>query len=464
LSGRGANKGDEGGSEPTYAPQVIWVTPGGRRPQSGVQPVSVPRTVAHVTIAGVVLVFALAVVGGALARDVGDELGVDAFERLAGVTAASLAPAVDADPTLPPDAAGDLDRQVSGVLSAGPVAAVSIRDASGRVVWSDRADTIGEVTPLASGARRALDTGSVVCAVDVDAAGSPLVAHAGIRDVHGTPVLLDLTERPAGSPAVPRQVWLALVPPALVALLLLVAIVLPLTWRLAAQVRHHQRHDAVLLRAAVDAPEGERRRLAGELHDTVLPVLSGVAMELDAARMRAGSNGASEVRLPPGVVASVRRAIDDLRALVSGPGPAQERVPDLAGRLRSLAAEQEHAGLRVSVDASGAAGLPDPVARLLYRSAREALRNAVTHSRASSAEVTVAREGPTVTLVVDDDGRGFEQQELAERRRAGHVGLDTLGDLVVRAGGSVTANSAPGQGTRLVVSLPVDAAAVGALR
>ncbi|WP_456931938.1 sensor histidine kinase [Geodermatophilus sp. SYSU D00079] len=420
--------------------------------------------VTQVTVAGVVLVFVLAVVSGALARDVGDELRTGAFERLAGVTAAGLAPAVDADPAVPPVASGDLDRQVTGVLSAGPVAAVSVRDASGRVVWSDRADRIGQVAPLPAVARRALATGSVVSTVDVAADGSPLVAHAGIRDVHGTPVLLDLTERTADAPAVPRQVWLALVPPALVALLLLVAAVLPLTWRLAAQVRSHQRHDAVLLRAAVDAPEAERRRLAAELHDTVLPVLSGVAMELDAARLRAGAAGASEARLPPGVVGSVRRAIDDVRAVVAGPGPARERVPDLAGRLRGLAAEQEAAGLRVSVTTSGTAGLPDPVAGLLYRSAREALRNAVAHSRATSAEVTVSREGSTVTLVVDDDGRGFDQQQLAERRRDGHVGLDSLGDLVVRAGGALTANSSPGQGTRLVVSLPVDAAPVGALR
>ncbi|MGY1630367.1 sensor histidine kinase [Geodermatophilus sp. SYSU D01186] len=427
------------------------------------RPVSVATVVAQVTTAGVVLVFVLAVVSGALARDVGDELRVGAFEQLARVTAAGLAPAVDADPTLPPAAPDVLDRQVMGVLSAGPVAAVSIRDASGRVVWSDRADRIGEVSPLPADARRALDSGSVVCTVDETGSGSPLVAHAGIRDVHGTPVLLDLTERPGDAPSAPRQVWLALVPPALGTLLLLVVVVLPLTWRLAAQVRSHQRHDAVLLRAAVDAPEAERRRLAGELHDSVLPVLSGVAIELDAARLRADAAGASEARLPPGVVASVRRAIDDLRGLVSGPRPGQERVPDLAGRLRSLAAEQEDAGLSVTVVASGTAGLPDPVAGLLYRSAREALRNAVTHSRATSAEVTVTRDGPTVTLVVDDDGRGFDQEKLAERRRGGHVGLDTLGDLVVRAGGSLTANSSPGQGTRLVVTLPVGAR-VGALR
>jgi two-component system, NarL family, sensor kinase len=443
-------------------PRVIWVTPGGRQPRPEVRPASVAGVVARVTIVGVVLTFALAVISAMLARGVGDELAARSFERVARATAASLAPAVDADPSRPPAASGDLGVQAASVLAAGPVVAVTVRDASGRVLWSDRADTIGRVTPLPADARRALDTGSVVSAAEGSGgpAGSPLVAHAGIRDVHGTPVLLDLTDRADEAPAVSRQAWLALVPAALVALLLLVLAELSLTWRLAAQARRHQRHDAVLLRTAVDAPDAERRRLAGELHDSVLPILSGVAMELDAARLRSGPGTAA--RLPPGVVSSVRRAIDELRALVSGPGPAQERVPELAGRLRNLATELEDAGLRVSVRASGTAGLPDTVAGLLFRSAREALRNAASHSEATSAEVTVSREGPMVTLVVDDDGRGFDEQRLDERRRLGHVGLDTLGDLVVRAGGSLTANSSPGHGTRLVVTLPVDATAVGA--
>ncbi|MBB3081913.1 sensor histidine kinase [Geodermatophilus sabuli] len=410
--------------------------------------------VAHVTIAGVVLILAFAVVSGVLARDVGDSLSARAFERLASVTAAGLAPAVDTDPTRPPTATGDLGRQVAGVLDAGPVAAVSVRDASGRVLWSVRAEMIGRVTPLPADARRALDTGSVVT---VGHPGTAVhVAHAGIRDVHGTPVLLDLAGNRDDVRPFARQAWLALAPAALIALLLLVLVQLPLTWRLAARVRRRQDDDQALLRTVLAAPDAERRRLAGELHDSVLPVLSGVAMELDAARLRAGPGAESEARLPPMAATAVRQAIDELRALVSHPGAAPEPLPDLADRLRSLAAEQQDAGLQVSVRTSGISGLPDTVTGLLYRAAREALRNAATHSQATSAEVTVSRDGRTVTLVVDDDGCGFDAQRLAERRREGHVGLDTLGDVVVHAGGTLTANSSPGQGTRLVVTVPVD--------
>ena len=59
-------------------------------------------------------------------------------------------------------------------------------------------------------------------------------------------------------------------------------------------------------------------------------------------------------------------------------------------------------------------------------------------------------------MVIDDDGCGFDEERLAQRNEAGHLGLRALGDLAADAGGSLTAQSAPGQGTRLVVWVPLD--------
>jgi signal transduction histidine kinase len=59
-------------------------------------------------------------------------------------------------------------------------------------------------------------------------------------------------------------------------------------------------------------------------------------------------------------------------------------------------------------------------------------------------------------MTVDDDGRGFEGARLTESRANGHVGLRTLGDLIADSGGSMTASSSPGQGTRVVVRVPLD--------
>ena len=65
------------------------------------------------------------------------------------------------------------------------------------------------------------------------------------------------------------------------------------------------------------------------------------------------------------------------------------------------------------------------------------------------SRTTVAR------LVVDDDGRGFAPDELSDRVGEGHVGLRSLGDLVAEAGGELTIRSAPGQGTRAEIVVPV---------
>jgi signal transduction histidine kinase len=60
---------------------------------------------------------------------------------------------------------------------------------------------------------------------------------------------------------------------------------------------------------------------------------------------------------------------------------------------------------------------------------------------------------------VEDDGQGFDESRLGERFAAGHVGLRALGELLVDAGGSLTLTSAPGQGTRLVATVPLSTTA-----
>jgi two-component system NarL family sensor kinase len=108
----------------------------------------------------------------------------------------------------------------------------------------------------------------------------------------------------------------------------------------------------------------------------------------------------------------------------------------------------------VTVRAQDTEGLSEATAALLYRCAQEALRNVSAHSRASSVEVTVKGDEEAATLRIDDDGCGFDDARLDERNAAGHLGLRTLGELLVGAGGTLTVSSAPGQGTRLTATVP----------
>ncbi len=417
------------------------------------------------TCAGLAVTLALALLTGVLARRAGLEQGTRAFENLARVTAATLTPALDGDPDRPPAAPAGLRTHVSALVAAGPVVAVRVRAADGRVLWADDRSVVGRVAALPPDARRALDGGSVASLVAEPgdpgvvagrSSGRVLVAWVGVDDVHGTPLLVEFHESYSEVTDLAQRTWRRFAPAALGALALLQVIQVPLAWRLASRLRRSQQSEDALLQAAVDASDAERRRIAGEVHDHVVQDLTGVAYELDAAQMRGRPRSAEDAELLERTATAVRRTVEDLRALLVALIPTRGAFRGgLLPALQVLAQEVGRSGTRVSVYADAARDLPGPTAALLYRCAQEALRNVTTHSRASSVEVVVTRDQGVATMRVEDDGQGFDESRLAERAAAGHVGLRALGELLVDAGGSLTLASAPGEGTRLVATVPL---------
>lgn len=424
--------------------------------------------VAWFTCAGLAVTLALALLTGVLARRAGLEQGTRSFENLARVTAATLAPALDGAPGLPPDPSSDLRALVSAMMTAGPVVAVRVRSASGEVLWADDRSVVGQVAPLPDAARRALGPGSVDSLVAE--AGDPgvlagrgsgrvLVAWAGVQDVHGTPLVVEFHESYSEVSDLAQRTWRRFAPAALGALALLQMLQVPLAWRLASRLRRSRQAEDALLRAAVDASDAERRRIAGEVHDHVVQDLSGLAYDIDAARMRGRPRDAEDAELMERTATGVRQTIENLRNLLVTLIPNRGVRGGLAPALQVLAQELARSGIRVTVHADDGRDLPGPTAAVLYRCAQEALRNVVTHSGATFVEVSVTRDRGIATMQIEDDGQGFDGGRLTERAAAGHIGLRALGELLVDAGGSLTLASAPGEGTRLVATVPLAAPA-----
>jgi two-component system NarL family sensor kinase len=257
-----------------------------------------------------------------------------------------------------------------------------------------------------------------------------------------------------------RRVWWHFAPAALGALLLLELVQIPLAWTLARRIRRHQEAEADLLQAAVEASDVERRRIAGEVHDTIVPGLTGLVYELDAARLGAPSAGEPATVLAR-TADGVRQSIADLRALAVDLSHTRLSEAGLGPALDALAARVQVGGRRVKIEATGLEDLPRQAAEVLYRCAQETLRNAAAHSGAKQVEISIRSDAEEVTMIIDDDGRGFDEARFSASQEAGHLGLRALGDLVADAGGSLTASSAPGQGTRVVVRVPLDVAEVG---
>jgi two-component system NarL family sensor kinase len=140
----------------------------------------------------------------------------------------------------------------------------------------------------------------------------------------------------------------------------------------------------------------------------------------------------------------------------------QLHVQGLATSLADLAATLEVRGLSVTVDVTGTEQLDETTETLVYRAAQEAIRNIVRHADASTVTVSVARDNASssgrreesLVLRVRDDGRGFDAGGNAARSR-GSVGLDLLGALVTSQGGVLRVDASPGNGTELILRVPV---------
>lgn len=207
----------------------------------------------------------------------------------------------------------------------------------------------------------------------------------------------------------------------------------------------------------IGAGDEERARIARELHDSTAQTLAALCMQLGAAARVAAEEGdaAAAARME-----ELRRtcgdALEEVRTLAHTVHP---RVLDDLGLVSALEwlgrQTREHTGLKVQVDAPlRRATLPRDVQAALYRVAQEALRNATRHAQARAVRVTLDVRAGVAVLGITDDGIGFDV-EAAERRRPG-MGLFSMRERVALAHGSVNIDSAPGSGTRITASVPVE--------
>lgn len=214
-----------------------------------------------------------------------------------------------------------------------------------------------------------------------------------------------------------------------------------------------QRARAELAAQILEEGVRERSRLAVELHDDVLPQMSGAQMAADNARsaLEAGLLEQAD-RLAANAADAMHGGIRRLREVLD----AIQRQIIVPGGL--------HDGLRAALDElklnSGADGhldwdpelppLPYAVEILLLETARGCLVNTANHSGAEEARVAVTAGATHVRLSISDDGKGFDPQAVDE----GHHGLALMRQRAELARGSFTVDSTPGRGTRVVVEVP----------
>ncbi len=201
----------------------------------------------------------------------------------------------------------------------------------------------------------------------------------------------------------------------------------------------------------------ERTRLARDLHDTLEQALTGIALQLDTTAKllpRAPGDAERHLELARGFMRQsqleLRRSIWDLRS-------RELEQFDLAKALQHTSQMIANGTqLRVEIETEGdARPLPEIVEENVLRISQEAVTNIVKHSGATLATLRLQFAVDSVTLIVRDNGTGLLPEKLTANHDK-HFGLLGMAERSKRLGGRFSIVGAPGEGTTVTVSLPVN--------
>ena len=203
----------------------------------------------------------------------------------------------------------------------------------------------------------------------------------------------------------------------------------------------------------------ERQRLAGEIHDTLAQGFTSVILQLETAELDIDSN-------PPKARIHLERALRAARdSLVKARSVLWALRPDILEREplktvldRTARTWGESTGIRAEVNVAEDIGaLPPEVEAVLVRAAQEALANVHKHAEASCVNITLSFIGDAVILDVRDNGRGFSISSQADKdgRIPKGYGIPAMRERAELLGGRVTVETSPGEGTTLVVEIPL---------
>jgi signal transduction histidine kinase len=200
-----------------------------------------------------------------------------------------------------------------------------------------------------------------------------------------------------------------------------------------------------LLAHIVQAQEEERQRIADDIHDDSVQVMTAVALRLATLRRRLPSGDLDPLLLS--LEHDVRQSINRLRRLMFVLRPPALEAHGIAAALHAFLAQiAEDAGLEYSLD-DRLQMEPEPEARtVVYRIAQEAVSNVCKHARANRIEVVLGEYDGGVLVEIKDDGAGFDATR-SRQAPPGHLGLLVMQERAEQSGGWCTVESEPGHGT-----------------
>lgn len=208
----------------------------------------------------------------------------------------------------------------------------------------------------------------------------------------------------------------------------------------------------------MEVQEEERQRLARRIHDELGGLLTSLQMEVDQARMRLTDTNNPDA--PEDLLDSVEDRIDDIahvvRTLTHEESPRLLADYGLSEALSRLVGTiEERAGMEIAFhnEIRNEERLSSLLERVVYRILRESLLNVAQHANTNTAQVILNKTNRKLRLHIIDHGTGFDVSEQHSEEET--YGLAGIRERVDKLNGTLTIDTAPGEGTRLTATLPL---------
>ena len=206
----------------------------------------------------------------------------------------------------------------------------------------------------------------------------------------------------------------------------------------------------------IRSQEEERRRVARDIHDGPAQAIANIVFRAEVCERLIDSDPARAKAELKALREHIRNTLAEIRKIIFDLRPMALDDLGLAPTIRGvLDVFREQYGLVAEIAVIGKERRLEPHIEIgVFRVVQEALNNIIKHAQASSIRVRIEFAAAGVTVLVEDDGKGFEMTE--EELPSGHYGIMGMRERMQLLNGKLTIKSAPRRGTRVTVSVPLE--------
>ncbi len=223
------------------------------------------------------------------------------------------------------------------------------------------------------------------------------------------------------------------------------------------KIRESERRLKVLSSQLLLAQEQERKRVAQDLHDGLAADLAAVKFSLERKAAMSGGGSPSWKMGPEEIISTIQRLIDDVRNIMNDLHPSVLDdlgiVPTITWYCRKFQALYSDLIVEQKI-ALREEEIPRILHIAIYRVLQEAMNNAAKHGKAKRVGVSLTGEDGGITLVIADDGQGFDPEEKDPQTGPKGLGLGSMKERVELSGGVFNLSSRLGTGTRIEARWP----------